>query len=105
SIGSTRLWAGRSPGVLRRLLQRAELRWDVETAGVLLWAIWGGIAPSSLRFCLRAMVRARDHAISGRFADGRPHEWRIPCADRDSPVQPAGCGARPALASAPDRAA
>lgn len=78
SLGSTRLWSGRSPMVLRRLLQRGRLRWDRETASVLLWALWGGISPGTLRACLRSVVRLRDRSASKHVADGRPYEWTVP---------------------------
>lgn len=80
SLGSTRLWSGRSPSVLRRLLRRGRLRWDRETVSVLLWALWGRISPSTLRACLRALVRLRDRSASKQFVDGRPYEWIIPGA-------------------------
>jgi hypothetical protein len=80
SLGSTRLWSGRSPGVVRRLLRRGRLGWNQETAAVLLWALWGSISPSTLRACLRGVVRLRDRSASQRFRDGRPYEWIIPGA-------------------------
>jgi hypothetical protein len=80
SLGSTRLWSGRSPMVLRRLLQRGRLGWDKETASVLLWALWGGISPGTLRACLRSVVRLRDRSASKQVVDGQPYEWIVPGA-------------------------
>lgn len=80
SIGSTRLWAGRSPAVLGRLLGRGRLGLDRESAAVLIWALWGSLSPASLRFVLRLVVTVRDRSVRGRFADGSPQEWRIPGA-------------------------
>jgi hypothetical protein len=80
SLGSTRLWSGRSPGVLRRLLRRGRLGWNRETAAVLFWALWGSISPSTLRACLRAVVRLRDRSAAQHFRDGSAYEWIIPGA-------------------------
>jgi glycosyltransferase involved in cell wall biosynthesis len=80
SLGSTRLWSGRSPMVLHRLLKRGRLRWDKETASVLLWAIWGGISPGTLRACLRSVVKLRDRSASKQVADGQAYEWLVPGA-------------------------
>ena len=93
SLGSTRLWSGRSPMVLRRLLQRGRLGWDRESASVLLWALWGGISPATLRACLRGVVRLRDRAASKQVADDRAYEWTVPGAGAvkaaDAPSRPA----------------
>lgn len=75
SLGSTRLWSGRAPGVLRRLLRRGALRPDRESALILLWALWGRLGPRSLRFCLRAAIRLRDRIAGRRIHDGRVYRW------------------------------
>jgi glycosyltransferase involved in cell wall biosynthesis len=103
SIGSTRLWAGRSPAVLRRLIGRARLGFNGESAAVLAWALWGSLSPASLRFVLRGVVKIRDRAVRGHFRDGQPQEWRIPGLSQSSvrceSAQP------PRLAVIPDLAA
>jgi len=75
SLGSTRLWAGHSPAVFRRLLRRGALRWNLESAGILGWAAWGAVSPRSLRFVLKLMVAARDRAAARRFPDEAVYEW------------------------------
>jgi GT2 family glycosyltransferase len=102
SIGSTRLWAGRSPAVLRRLLSRGQLGFNGESAAVLAWALWGSLSPASLRFILRSVVRIRDRAVGKRFVHGWPEEWRIPegaCEEAQPDM------AAPRLTAIPDLAA
>lgn len=99
SLGSTRLWAGHSPAVLRRLLRRGALRWNLSTAGILAWAAWGAVSPRSLRFVLKLMVAARDRAAAGGFPDGAVYEWI--CPDGEAPalhLARGGKGAAPAQA-------
>jgi GT2 family glycosyltransferase len=105
SLGSTRLWSGRSPAVLRRLLQRARLGWDAESATVLLWAVWGSISPSTLRACLRGLVRLRDRSAGPQFRDGCPHEWIIPGAAAAKVSGAVPLAPPLALSSVPDLAA
>jgi len=93
SLGSTRLWAGHSPAVFRRLLRRGALGWNLESLGVLGWAAWGAVSPRSLRFVLKTMVAARDRAAARRFPDDAVYEWIC---------RP---GAPPSLRLAPDAAA
>lgn len=78
SLGSTRLWAGRSPGVLARLLRRGALGWNRESAGILAWAAWGAVSPHSLRLFLKLLARARDRAVASRFPDDAVLEWSQP---------------------------
>ena len=105
SLGSTRLWSGRSPAVLRRLLQRGRLGWNAETAAVLLWAAWGGVSPSTLRAFLRGIVRLRDHSVRKRFLDGCPCEWRIAEAACRRAEEASRSKAAAPRASVPDLAA
>jgi glycosyltransferase involved in cell wall biosynthesis len=79
SLGSTRIWAGRSPNMFRRLLRRADLRFDRETAAILAWAVWGAVSPRSLRFCLGRLVAWRDWRVRRHFADPSPWRW-VPAA-------------------------
>jgi glycosyltransferase involved in cell wall biosynthesis len=77
SIGSARLWSGHSPGVLNPLWRRGALAWNRATALALVWAVWGDLSPSSLRLCLRCLIRARDLVASRRLGKRRLHEWRF----------------------------
>jgi GT2 family glycosyltransferase len=79
SLGSTRIWAGRRPRALLRLLRRGDLRFDRETAAILAWAAWGALSPRSLRFCLGAMVGWRDRTMARPLPDGAPVRW-VPAA-------------------------
>ncbi|QAY75126.1 glycosyltransferase family 2 protein [Sphingosinicella sp. BN140058] len=106
SLGSTRLWSGRSPAVLGRLLRRGRLGWNAETAAVLFWAAWGAVSPSTLRACLRTVVRLRDRAVRARYADGCPCEWRIgACSALHRDEGHAGSDTGAVLPSMPDLAA
>jgi len=75
SLGSTRLWAGHSPAVFRRLLRRGALGWNLQSVGILGWAAWGAVSPRSLRFVLKLMVAARDRTAGRRFPDEAVYEW------------------------------
>jgi glycosyltransferase involved in cell wall biosynthesis len=76
SLGSTRIWAGRRPEILFRLLRRGALRFDAESAAILAWAIWGTLGPRSLRLCLAAGVTLRDRRVHHLFAGGAPWRWQ-----------------------------
>ena len=73
--GSTRLWSGRAPGQLRRMLLRADFRPDLATLQSLAWVGWGAVSPSSLRLAVRGILRARN-AVARRALGPRPFiEW------------------------------
>lgn len=76
SLGSTRIWAGRRPEALSRLLRRGALRPDVETAAILAWAAWGALSPRSLRFCLAVAVALRDRSVRRHFEGEAPWRWQ-----------------------------
>jgi glycosyltransferase involved in cell wall biosynthesis len=76
SLGSTRVWAGRRPAVLSRLLRKGALRPHFETAASLAWAAVGTLSPRSLRFCLAAAIALRDRLARRRFADRAPWRWQ-----------------------------
>jgi len=81
SLGSTRLWAGDRPGVLKRLWRRGALGFNAGSLAVLGWALWGSLSPRSLRFVLRSMIRARDYAVRGKYRDGEAYPWRPQLGD------------------------
>ncbi|HEX5183058.1 MAG TPA: glycosyltransferase family A protein [Allosphingosinicella sp.] len=76
SLGSTRIWAGRRPESLSRLLRHGALRLDAESAAILVWAAWGALSPRSLRLCLSAGVMLRDRRVRHLFADDAPWRWQ-----------------------------
>jgi hypothetical protein len=93
AIGSLRLWAGRRPGALQRLLARGALRADGATLKALVWAGWAEAHPRSLRWLMRMLLRWRNRR-SGIAPIGA-FEWRPQSAPRFS-----GFVAEPAANSA-----
>lgn len=77
SLGAMRLWAGYSPNILQTMLADNSLRFDPVTLKTLIWAGWGSLSPASLRYFLRATIRARDLMLSLHIKDGRPYDWRF----------------------------
>ncbi|HZF96564.1 MAG TPA: glycosyltransferase family A protein [Allosphingosinicella sp.] len=78
SLGSTRLWAGHRTRSLRRLLSRGALRWDRESAAILVWALWGAASPKSLRFVLTRLIGMRDRVAGRTIGDEAAYRWSIP---------------------------
>jgi hypothetical protein len=76
SCGSTRLWSGRSPSVLKRMRQRAELGFNSASAHALAWVLWGTASPRTLRFFLRSLLRLRNLAARPLLARRAWVEWR-----------------------------
>jgi GT2 family glycosyltransferase len=70
SCGSTNLWSGRRPGVMRRMWARARLRPDSATLHAIAWIAWGTASPRSLRLFLRTLMQARN--LIAKAALGRP---------------------------------
>ncbi|HET7231799.1 MAG TPA: glycosyltransferase family A protein [Longimicrobium sp.] len=90
SIGAPRLWAGNSPGILRRLVTHGDLRWNRQSAVALAWAALATAAPRLLRGCLAARAWLRDLRVRNRFPDGMPCEWPPRRLDEGSfPLPPA----------------
>lgn len=76
SCGATMVWSGRPPSVLKRMLSRARLGLDVESARALGVVLWGTVSPRTLRFALRTLMHARN-AMAAPALRGRPFvEWR-----------------------------
>jgi hypothetical protein len=105
SLGSTRLWSGRSPSVLRRVLRRGRLGWNRETLSVLIWAAWGSISPATLRALLRGVVKLRDRAAGSQFLDGQAYEWIIPGAGAAKAARAVPLATTLSLQGVPDIAA
>jgi glycosyltransferase involved in cell wall biosynthesis len=73
--GAMRLWAGHSPGILKKL--RAEdFTWNSQSCMTATLAGWGEASPSSLRACLRSWVWLRDRLAGIWIKDGRAYDWR-----------------------------
>lgn len=76
-LGAMRLWAGEPPMLLKPMLEKKSLKWDVKTLMIMASAIWGHVSPPTLRLFLHSSIRARDLLASLRVKDGRPYEWRL----------------------------
>lgn len=125
SLGSTTLWAGGRPRVLRSLLKRGDVAADLESLAILAWGLWALISPGTLRTCLRWAGQLRDAVAARRLPEGgfvrwdggRSHSYdarprsaepvalergRAPRAQATSPAAdgPAGAGGRPLPAQA-----
>jgi hypothetical protein len=89
SCGSTRLWSGRSPGVLKRMMERAAFGPDLASLQALVWVIWGTISPKSLRLFLRTLLHARNIPARIMLGDEVCVEWQ-PRDPRPSEQRSAG---------------
>lgn len=75
--GSMRLWAGHAPEVATLLFEYKTFGLGVFQLRTLVWATWGWLSPSSLRFFLSSFLRTRDFLASYSVKDGGVHEWRL----------------------------
>jgi hypothetical protein len=91
SCGSTRLWSGRSPGVMQRMWQRARMRPNPPTLHALAWVGWGTVSPRSLRLFLRTLLHVRNGIAKIAIGDQASFEWN---PRRDPPAR-AGARALP----------
>ncbi len=60
SLGSQMLWAGGRPRLFRRMLQRANLKLDLNTILSATWTAWASASPQTLRSFLRLLVASRN---------------------------------------------
>ena len=98
SVGSARLWRRLPSGVLGAMLRRATLGPDRASARALLWALWAGISPGSLRSYSTLRLRARDSAAAKKVVDGGVYNWPIgglpafgEIAESETDLVPATC--------------
>ena len=98
SCGSTRLWSGRSPKVMRRMRERARFGFDGASAHALAWVTWGTVSPKSLRLFLRTLLGVRN-ALARPLLRGRRfvvwsprHPARAPREGALRPAREAGRG-------------
>lgn len=75
SLGSMGLWAGQNPRMLRRLLRRGQLSFDMRSFTALVWAVWGSISPGSLRRFLWLLLQIRNTLASGTVPTNEPVPW------------------------------
>lgn len=76
SRGSTRLWSGRPPRVLGRMLRRGDLRLDLASLQALVWAAWGEVSPRTLRLFIRTVLNLRNRAEGKGVRAKAVLEWR-----------------------------
>jgi glycosyltransferase involved in cell wall biosynthesis len=75
-LAARRLWAGRSPGIRRRLPRPgrvAAARW----LALLTLATVGDLSPRTVRGAFRALIRSRDALAGLAIRGGGPVEWRF----------------------------
>jgi hypothetical protein len=77
AMSSARIWLGLSPKILTDIWRRADLKWDLMSALILLWALWGTVSPRSLRWFLRATAALRDRRAARWIKDAEVYEWRF----------------------------
>jgi GT2 family glycosyltransferase len=77
SLGSTLLWSGGRPHLLRRAITRSRLDARPGTIGALAWTAWAALNPRSLRAFLTHAATRKNRRYGG---DGPPQavEWMLP---------------------------
>lgn len=73
--GSTRLWSGRTPQVLRRMIRRGALGVNLQSLKALAWGAWGELSPRTLRFLIRTVLRLGNLAAKPHLAGRDAIEW------------------------------
>jgi hypothetical protein len=75
AFASRRVWVGRSPRILGRLLRTRLRPLDRTIVKVWILGVGGAVSPRAIRFLLRALVRMRDAAAAPAVRG--PVEWRL----------------------------
>jgi hypothetical protein len=76
-LAARRLWAGHSPGILRRLPRLRTWRPAPLLLGLLVLATVGDFSPRTVRWALRGFIRLRDALAGVVIRGGAPVEWRF----------------------------
>ena len=74
--GAMRLWAGHSPGILKKL-RMEDFAWNSHSLMTATLAGWGEANPASLRASMRSCVWLRDRLAGIWIKDGRTYDWRV----------------------------
>lgn len=78
SLGSLVLWAGGKPRLFRRMLARADLRFNFSTASALVWTAWASLGPASLRAFMGVLARLRNMVASKQGSTETAVDWPLP---------------------------
>lgn len=78
SLGSITLWAGGRPRLFKRLLRRAELRFDRRSLTTLVWTAWASLEPHSLRAFMRLLLAGRKFRSRDLMRIRDPISWPMP---------------------------
>lgn len=77
--GSLDVWQGKRPGVLKRILFTSDLRFDLESITVILWAALAEVSPVTLRKLLLTRIKLRNAISTRRCQKKDAFEWLGPC--------------------------
>ena len=92
----TEVWSGRRPKVMRRLLQRGDLRLDFTSLATLAFVACATLTPRGAGLIVRSLMHVRNF-VARRSLDDRPFvEWRPWPEDRRAAPFVAATSAEPA---------
>jgi hypothetical protein len=75
SLGSIQLWSKGRPRLLRRLLERGKLGFNLRTASAICWTALASLSPSALRTLLSLVHRIRSQD-AGATGSTTPIVWK-----------------------------
>lgn len=75
AAGSKQLWAGNRPLLLRRLLRRGKLRFDMRSLNALVWTAWASVSPTTLKMFLRLLLKSKNLRARSIAAHATPVRW------------------------------
>jgi hypothetical protein len=76
AVGSVHLWAGQRPRLFLRLLSRARLSWNVQSASALVWTTWASLSPSTLRLFLKWLLDIRNRLALRQLSRDKLYLWK-----------------------------
>lgn len=76
TLGTIRLWSGRSPGVLMAMARRMRLRPLRRSLPCLAWALSASVCPPLARQLARARLEWRHWRARRRVSPGHAYRWR-----------------------------
>jgi glycosyltransferase involved in cell wall biosynthesis len=77
-IGYLDVWSGLRPSLLRALIDRGALRFELRTARALLLALWAESSPRSLRLVMRLLIERTAGRGGADEAERDVAEWVLP---------------------------